>query len=98
MYRKLRQGQGGFGLQRYHRNRGRGRGGQLPGYGRTGRGHGRWLPAAPVGRSRGPAASPTDLRNTLIAGIALAREAQLATRNLCNFDDTILSLINPFAG
>ena len=39
-----------------------------------------------------------DLRDTLIAGIALAREAQLATRNLRHFDDTTISLINPFAG
>ena len=37
-----------------------------------------------------------DLRDTLIAGIALAREAQLATRNLRHFDDTTISLINPF--
>jgi len=36
--------------------------------------------------------------NTLIAGIALAREAQLATRNLRHFDDTTISLINPFGG
>lgn len=39
-----------------------------------------------------------DLRDTLIAGIALAREAQLATRNLRHFDDTTISLINPFGG
>ena len=39
-----------------------------------------------------------DLHNTLIAGIALAREAQLATRNLRHFNDTTISLINPFGG
>ena len=39
-----------------------------------------------------------DLRDTLIAGIALAREAQLATRNPRHFDDTTISLINPFGG
>jgi len=38
-----------------------------------------------------------DLRDTLIAGIALARQAQLATRNLRHFDDTTISLISPFA-
>jgi toxin FitB len=37
-----------------------------------------------------------DLRDTLIAGIALAHQAQLATRNLRHFSDTGLSLINPF--
>lgn len=39
-----------------------------------------------------------DRRDTLIAGIALAGEAQLATRNLHHFDDINISLINPFAG
>ncbi|MFM9087043.1 MAG: PIN domain-containing protein [Cyanobium sp.] len=38
-----------------------------------------------------------DLRDTLIAGIALAQEAQLATRNSRHFSDTTISLINPFA-
>ena len=40
---------------------------------------------------------PVDLRDTLIAGIALAQQAQLATRNLRHFSDTGLSLINPFS-
>jgi toxin FitB len=38
-----------------------------------------------------------DLRDTLIAGIALACEAQLATRNVRHFEDTTISLINPFS-
>jgi predicted nucleic acid-binding protein len=38
-----------------------------------------------------------DLRDTLIAGIALAHEAQLATRNRRHFSDITISLINPFA-
>ena len=38
-----------------------------------------------------------DLRDTLIAGIALAHEAQLATRNVRHFSDTTISMINPFA-
>jgi len=37
-----------------------------------------------------------DLRDTLIAGIALARGAQLATRNTRHFSDTPIGLINPF--
>ncbi len=37
-----------------------------------------------------------DLRNTLIAGIALAHQARLATRNVHHFNDTTISLINPF--
>ena len=32
-----------------------------------------------------------DLRDTLIAGIALAHEAQLATRNVRHFSDTTIS-------
>lgn len=38
-----------------------------------------------------------DLRDTLIAGIALALGAQLATRNTRHFSDTSIGLINPFA-
>jgi predicted nucleic acid-binding protein len=37
-----------------------------------------------------------DLRDTLIAGIALARGAQLATRHTRHFSDTTIGLINPF--
>ncbi len=37
-----------------------------------------------------------DLRDTLIAGIALAHGARLATRNVRHFSDTTISLINPF--
>ncbi|MGB7566078.1 MAG: type II toxin-antitoxin system VapC family toxin [Prochlorococcaceae cyanobacterium] len=40
---------------------------------------------------------PVDLRDTLIAGIALARGAQLATRHARHFSDTTIGLINPFA-
>ena len=38
-----------------------------------------------------------DLLDTLIAGIALAHEGQLAKRNSRRFSDTTISLINPFA-
>ena len=41
---------------------------------------------------------PETTRAGPLAGIALAREAQLATRNLRHFDDTTISLINPFGG
>ena len=37
-----------------------------------------------------------DLRDTLIAGIALAHGARLATRNVRHFNDISISLINPF--
>ncbi len=37
-----------------------------------------------------------DLRDTLIAGIAMAHEAQLATRNVRHFSGTAICLINPF--
>jgi predicted nucleic acid-binding protein len=45
-------------------------------------------------RARG---TSVDLRDTLIAGIALARGALLATRNSRHFNDTTIGLINPFA-
>jgi predicted nucleic acid-binding protein len=37
-----------------------------------------------------------ELRDTLIASIALAHGARLATRNVRHFSDTTISLINPF--
>ena len=40
---------------------------------------------------------PGDLRDTMIAGIALARHASLATRNTAHFQDAQVSLINPWA-
>ena len=52
-----------------------------------------WQVAAlPAGHRR-----PVDLRDTMIAGFALARGARLATRNTRHFDDTTIGLINPFA-
>ncbi len=45
-------------------------------------------------RSRG---TPVDLRDTLIAGIALARGATLATRNQRHFQDVGLALVDPFS-
>jgi predicted nucleic acid-binding protein len=40
---------------------------------------------------------PGDLRDGMIAGIALATGASLATRNTRHFDDLAIELINPWA-
>lgn len=40
---------------------------------------------------------PGDLRDTMIAGIALAQHASLATRNTAHFEDAAIPLINPWA-
>lgn len=39
---------------------------------------------------------PVELRDTMIAGIALACRATLATRNTAHFDDLSVPVINPF--
>ncbi|MFS6828190.1 type II toxin-antitoxin system VapC family toxin [Cyanobium sp. ATX 6F1] len=52
--------------------------------------------AALLAAERKAKGRPVDLRDTLIAGIAMARGARLATRNTRHFDDTTISLINPF--
>jgi predicted nucleic acid-binding protein len=39
---------------------------------------------------------PGDLRDTLIAGIALAQHATLATRNVVHFADVAIPVINPW--
>ena len=41
---------------------------------------------------------PRELRDSMIAGIALARRATLATRNVRHFDDAGIDLIDPWAG
>src|SRR5271154_1958996 len=38
---------------------------------------------------------PGDLRDTMIAGIALAQHATLATRNTVHFEDASIPLVNP---
>ena len=40
---------------------------------------------------------PVDLRDTMIAGIALANHASLVTRNTAHFEDTAVPLINPWS-
>lgn len=54
--------------------------------------------AAQLAAWRRAKGTSVDLRDTLIAGIALARGAMLATRNYRHFNDTTIGLINPFAG
>jgi hypothetical protein len=44
------------------------------------------------------AGHPVDLRDTMIAGIILARRASLATRNISHFKDAAISLVNPWNG
>ena len=39
---------------------------------------------------------PVDMRDTFIAGIALARQATLATRNMRHFDDLSVAVVNPW--
>lgn len=54
--------------------------------------------AARLAARRKTLGTPVDLRDTLIAGIALAHHASLATRNLRHFQDLGLATINPFQG
>ena len=53
--------------------------------------------AAGLAAERKERGRPVDLRDTLIAGIALAWGARLATGNTCDFSDTRIELVNPFA-
>jgi len=39
---------------------------------------------------------PVDLRDTMIAGIALGRHATLATRNTSHFDDLSIPVVDPW--
>ena len=41
---------------------------------------------------------PIDLRDTMIAGIALASRATLATRNTQHFEDLTVPVVDPWAG
>jgi predicted nucleic acid-binding protein len=40
---------------------------------------------------------PRDMRDSMIAGIALARRATLATRNVRHFDDAGIDVVDPWA-
>lgn len=53
--------------------------------------------AAALGASRQRAGRPVDLRDMQIAGIALARRAALATRNVRHFKDLKVRVVDPWA-
>ena len=53
--------------------------------------------AAILAAQRKARGRPVDMRDTFIAGIALARRAQLATRNLRHFDDLSVAVVDPWA-
>ena len=52
--------------------------------------------AASLAADRMARGRPVDIRDTFIAGIALARRATLATRNVRHFDDLFVPVINPW--
>lgn len=53
--------------------------------------------AAALAAARKARGRPVDMRDTFIAGIALARRATLATRNTRHFDDLTVPVVNPWA-
>lgn len=53
--------------------------------------------AATLAAERKQRGRPVDMRDTFIAGIALARRATIATRNTRHFDDLTVPLLNPWA-
>lgn len=54
--------------------------------------------AADLAASRQRAGRPVDVRDTLIAGIVMARRATLATRNVKHFADLSVPVVNPWEG
>jgi predicted nucleic acid-binding protein len=52
--------------------------------------------AALLAADRQKAGRPADMRDTLIAGIALARRATLATRNVRHFADLKVPVVDPW--
>jgi predicted nucleic acid-binding protein len=52
--------------------------------------------AAELAAARQRAGRPVDMRDTLIAGIVMARRATLATRNVKHFADLSVSVVNPW--
>ena len=52
--------------------------------------------AAELAAARQRAGRPVDLRDTLIASIALARRATIATRNVRHFADSNVSIVDPW--
>mgnify|MGYP001765610582 CR=1 FL=1 len=53
--------------------------------------------AATLAAERKQRGQPVDMRDTFIAGIALAHRATLATRNVRHFADVGVAVINPWA-
>lgn len=56
------------------------------------------IEAAALAAARQRASRPVDVRDTQIAGIALARRAALATRNVRHFQDLSVTVIDPWEG
>lgn len=54
--------------------------------------------AASLAAARQKAGRPVDMRDTQIAGIALARRATLATRNVRHFQDLNVPVVDPWQG
>jgi len=52
--------------------------------------------AATLAAVREKGGRPVDMRDTQIAGIALARRATLATRNVRHFDDLKITIVDPW--
>ena len=52
--------------------------------------------AAQLAADRKNRGRPVDMRDTFIAGIASARRATLATRNVRHFDDLSVPVVNPW--
>ncbi len=52
--------------------------------------------AAVLAAKRQKAGRPADIRDTEIAGIAIARRATLATRNVRHFEDLDIPVVNPW--
>lgn len=52
--------------------------------------------AAQLAAERKARGRPVDMRDTFIAGIALAKRATLATRNTRHFDDLSVRVVNPW--
>ena len=52
--------------------------------------------AASLAAARRKSGRPVDMRDTQIAGIALARHATLATRNVRHFADLKISIVDPW--
>ena len=54
------------------------------------------LEAAALAAARQGTGRPVDMRDTQIAGIALARKASIATRNVSHFEDLKVPILNPW--